>query len=640
MGANLATHTGWYFGIKQGLEPDNVQLVNGPTGLRMRGSLGPSGGSGTLTLADGSSVAFDVEPARGDAGLYDFEDAANLVGFIRANDGMTAGSSILRVAGTGLATTAPTTTSTAVTIAPTSPTPLPATTVITTVVPTIPLVIDAGARIVTAVPITSADKRVITRSGPVVIFMMHGMADSLGLAPAGARDDFANCAGPKDTAFYGRCEWGQDFLPALFGSPDARAQLTALDGSDVTGDQFLHAMENVRGSDLPDENLGHRLAGDCVADPELAEKVDGNFAKHFVAAGPLNSSSQIALAKLRGIPPTPPPVAAMVTWRDPTRGLVFSGRRVTRQIYAALRWYESTYQVTPGVILLGQSFGGLASRFMLSRPDPATLLGNETLNHERIGLCKEDLAKMDYVRDRTLYLVTLATPHEGSALAEWGPPVLDALRSVGTELRSGVANSSLAKVMKGAATIASVVDVGLEPTLTTSLVSSIDGFLPQLETARALLDMQLKRMEQQNANTLSPSARAVPRPRRSSARRRRSFPSTPRSRDRRGATPSTAPTSSKASGGTRPSARRRAGGSSRRCSSRTCERASSSPRASVTRRCHPTRSTAPSSTGERGSSMRHPPPSSWRRSSRLTSRPSFAPSLRGSSASSVATRTP
>jgi len=283
IGDALPTHTGWYFGVKQGAIGENIQLVNGPSGLRMRGSLDGAGGSGVLTLADASEVPFTVEPARGDAGLYDYEDAADLVGFIRANDGTTAGNSVASVSGVGVATGIGTTTSTPVTVAPPGTSaPPPTTPPPTTTQPIIPVVIDGGTRTVVTTPVVNADKRVITRSGPVVVFLMHGMADNLGMAPTGAKDDFENCAGPKDSPFYGRCEWGQDFLPGLFGSANVRAQLTALDGSDATGGQFIKAMVDVRAPDLPDENLGHRLNGDCIADPEVADKVDERFAKHFV----------------------------------------------------------------------------------------------------------------------------------------------------------------------------------------------------------------------------------------------------------------------------------------------------------------------------------------------------------------------
>src|SRR5690606_6956834 len=133
-----------------------------------------------------------------------------------------------------------------------------------------------------------------------------------------------------------RCEWGQDVIPGIFGSANVRAQVTALDGSDATGDEFIKSMANVR--DLPDENLGHTLVGDCVSDPAKPPVVDGRWARHFVTPGPLRSNQRLSIASFGGTP-VPPKLAAFVTWRDPTRGLVFSGRRVTRQIYAALKWY-------------------------------------------------------------------------------------------------------------------------------------------------------------------------------------------------------------------------------------------------------------------------------------------------------------
>jgi hypothetical protein len=500
IGDKLRTHTGWYYGVKQGVIGENIQVVNGPSGLRLRGSLDAFGGAGVLTLADASEVAFTVEPARGEAGLFDYEDAGDFVGFIRANDGSTAGSSTSRITTVGVATTTVTPVVSSVTAAPTSPPPTTPTGTVT-LPPTLPVTVDNGLRLVITTPILKPENRIIRRSGPVVVFLMHGMADNLGMAPAGAQDDFINCAGVKDTPFYGRCEWGQDFLPGLFGTANVRGQLTALDGSDATGDQFIRAMQNVR--DLPDENLGHAVgAGDCVTDPQNAERVDPRFAKQFITPGPLPAASQFATAASLGLPPVPPQIAAMVTWRDSTRGLVFSGRRVTRQIYAALRWYENTYKITPGVILLAQSFGGLATRFMLSKPDPAMLTA-ET-NREGTALCTEDLAKMDYVRDRTLFLVTIATPHEGSYLAEWGPPVKDALRSLLAELAQSVANSPLAKTLRLMATLSTLINVNLTPTLTESVASSINGFVPQLDSAPALLDMRLKLMERQNLTTLSP----------------------------------------------------------------------------------------------------------------------------------------
>ena len=56
IGDDRLTHTGWYYGVKQPVLGDNVQLVNGPAGLRIRASLSTVGGSGVLTLADASTL--------------------------------------------------------------------------------------------------------------------------------------------------------------------------------------------------------------------------------------------------------------------------------------------------------------------------------------------------------------------------------------------------------------------------------------------------------------------------------------------------------------------------------------------------------------------------------------------------------
>lgn len=499
LGDERPTHTGWFTGIKQGAVGENVQLVNGPSGYNIRAALTSEGGAGVLTLADGVELGFRVEPARGDAGLYDYEDASTVVGFIRANDGATAGSfTSLTGASSGIATGPNTPKSASVSTTSATPTTARPSSIASTARQ--PVVLDGTPQVVVTERIATPISRVVTRSGPVVVFLMHGMADNIGMAPPEARDNFEECSGTKNTPFYGRCEWGQDVLPGIFGTSNVRAQLTALDGSDATGDQFIRAVQDLR--DLPDENLGHRMTGDCVADPEKEDVVDPRFAKHFIAPGALKPTSLPSSATQLGAVPKPPPIAAFTTWRDPTRGLVFSGRRLTRQVYAALRWYEQTYRVTPGVILLAQSFGGLASRFMLSAPDPRSL--NATTNREGVTLCKEDLAKMSYVRDRTLYLLTLATPHEGSYLAEWGPPVKSTLQAVLAELRQGLSRSPLAAVIRAISTLSTVINTNMRPNLLEAAIDGIDGLLPQLDSASALLEMQLARMVEHNRTTISP----------------------------------------------------------------------------------------------------------------------------------------
>lgn len=491
---SFATHTGWYFGTRKGA---GVALVNANNGLRVDGELAEGGGSGTLTLADGTQVPWTVEPARGEAGLYDYEDAANLVGFIRANDGAAAGNAAVRVGAAGPATGVGTGGSSPVRPVPTPPPPPPATPTPPPPTQTAPpnVSFDNGGtpRTVPTAPVTKANDRVVKRSGPVVVFLVHGMSDNIGTKTAKDVDELTNgeCNARRDTPLYGRCEWGQDFLPGLFGVASGGATLYNMAGQDVSGDKIL---TDPRTRPLIDENVGKTMNGECVKDTNQDEKHDPEIAKHFIIGGAKDGS----MPKL--VKNAPPLLSAFVTWRDSTRGMVFSGRRVTRQIYAALRWYEEQFNVTPGVILVTQSFGGLASRFMLSRPDPAALTG--LFNQENVKLCKEDLAKMDYVRDRTLFLTTLATPHEGSYLAELVDPIKQNLAKTLESLKNLTELTKLSTVINlmDALFRALVPDA---PDLRQVFIDSIEAALPIFQTG-ALTDMRLATMEKFNLGILAP----------------------------------------------------------------------------------------------------------------------------------------
>ena len=480
---NLATHTGWFFGLRSS---DDIQLVNANNNLRVDGTLDDAGGSGTLTLTDGRTVAWAAEAARGEAGLFDFEDDAQLIGFIRDNDGRTAGNSVLRV-GTGVATGPNTPISSPVSPAPSgTTTTTPSGTITTTNTSVIVGVPSTGSstKFVPLNPIQEPDKRVITRSGPVVVFLAHGMSDNIGTPVSGDQEDPIACSGPRDTPFYGRCEWGPDFLPGLFGTTDVTAQLFNLAGQNVSGEAFVGDPSNRMEFD---ETMGLSMEGECAKNPDDPKTLDPKTAQHFIVANLPKSKS-------------PPPLAAFVTWRDSTRGLVASGRRLTRQVFAALHWYEVTYGVTPGVIFVGQSFGGLASRFLLSAPDPATLV--DKLNVEKTKICKEDLAKMNYIRDRTLYLLTLATPHEGSYLAEAGIPAKDFLQSLADDLASGIAESQLGRVYAALRTLSTL--VGIEILNIEELAREASLALVALFDTPALRDLQLDSMAAFNQGPLSP----------------------------------------------------------------------------------------------------------------------------------------
>ena len=308
---------------------------------------------------------------------------------------------------------------------------------------------------------------------------------------------------------------------------------------------------------LIDENLGitARDARGCVTDPAAVETYDPRAALHFVTAGPPD-------------PHRAPPLSVFVTWRDSTRGLVESARRVTNQSYAALRWYETQYKQAPKVIFLVQSFGGLATRFILSNP-PADVFDTPLLNADRIPICSEEHTKMDYLRDRTVFALTLATPHEGSYMAEWGSrrKTSSGPRSPTSRVRSAVPTPSPGSCARSTPICRSSSAIRLVslPAPASSWRGSIAS-----STARRCATCGSRRCGRSTWGPYPPSAPAAPAARRSRARATRSSRSTRLSGVPRAAAPSTRRNSSRASIATRPSARRRRAGSSTRCSSPTC----------------------------------------------------------------------
>ncbi len=79
------------------------------------------------------------------------------------------------------------------------------------------------------------------------------------------------------------------------------------------------------------------------------------------------------------------------------------------QMYELYQHLRQTLGEEPQLILLAHSMGGLVGRYLLSNPevsDPTFALDDETRK------------QADFLRDRTLYLVTLSTPHTGSLAAD------------------------------------------------------------------------------------------------------------------------------------------------------------------------------------------------------------------------------
>lgn len=482
VGAKPAERTAWFFGAG-GRDAGAIPPLTSADGLVLDGRVDGDVARGTLRLADGQVLPWKAEPARKGAGLYESEDALALTGLVVTNDGRMAGNARLRV--DGLAGIGPLDGSVSVRVpGGVPPTGSP------TVVVTFP--VGTAIRTLPLVPVRSPARKTITSPSPTVMFLVHGMSDKTAQLTV-TREDPVKCEGFLDTPFYSRCEWGIDFIPGLFGLAENRAgTLFNLRGQDVSGMRYLDTPAN---RPLIDETLGitARDARGCVTDPNAVETYDPRAAAHFVTAGVPD-------------PNRPPPLSVFVIWRDSTRGVVESGRRVTSQAYAALRWYETQYRTAPKVIFLTQSFGGLATRFLLSNPPRATF-DTPLLNADRIPICPEERAKMDYLRDRTVYALTLATPHEGSYMAEWGQPPKDFLRGAIAGL-DGVlaAPNPLADLIRsvddGLATLVGA-PAGVVETARRGL-----GELDSLLDSPALRDMKLATMRAYNLGPLSPDRAA------------------------------------------------------------------------------------------------------------------------------------
>jgi hypothetical protein len=508
-GPALATHTGWFFGVPRvDGEGQVIPKLRSAGGLELEGRITGETASGTLTLVDGETVSWSARAAEGGGGLYQAEDTLALTGLVVANDGRTAGNARLNTGvvsgGATAPTTTPTTTATTTTTRPTTTTTRPTTTAPTTSVAVavsgaapanatdaVNVTFPAGG-VTTTVPlqpVLDPARKTIARNGHAVVFLVHGMSDKI--TPEPPAPQLPACDGLRNTPFYSRCEWGADFIPGLFGNnPATNNSLFTLAGDEASGSRYLELGRNVP---LVDERLGitARAANGCQADPLQQPGPLGREAAHHFVTTP------------RPVRGTPPKLSVFATYRESTDGVVASGHRIANQVYAALKWYEQEYQITPAVYFVVQSFGGLATRFLLSNP-ARPVYNTPLLNADRVFVCPEDHAKMDYLRDRTVLAQTLATPHEGSYLSEWGEDGKDRLRNAARNLRTNIGNSPLAAALRLIDEGIAQIPGGPPPlNLVGQAQGVIDGFLAWLDTP-ALRDMKLATMTAFNLGPLSP----------------------------------------------------------------------------------------------------------------------------------------
>ncbi|MBL8937484.1 MAG: hypothetical protein JNM69_23180 [Archangium sp.] len=462
------TRTGWFatgFESAEAVEEGALVSVSSASGHTLENAVVErSQVTGSIRFADGTVAPFVAERAdpRTAAGLYDTTSSEGQAGLIITNDLEAAGAATA-ISGTDVA---PTRAQVQV-VGTLVGTPSPPT--VTVSVPNL--------SVTTLTPVVPAQQSV-TATSPTLVILVHGMSHPV--------DSQLRLV---DTPEYSRGEWSVDFLRGLLGAaPNTAPPLFS----------FLRPF-----SDAEYLTVGAPFPS-TLTDATVTS--NAGLPANFVTAVPVD----VTPAPLGQTPriPRPPPISAFITYRDSGAGLVESGQRIANQAYLALRWYEQTFKKTPRLVFVTQSFGGVTSRFVLSAPLTAELT-NARVPFDGVTLTAEDLRRMIYVRDRTMSLVTLGTPHEGSFLADVGVPAQMALQDVATGLENQVAPNSEAGRFGASLRIAANIfpDLTDEAVTTNAALTAAREGLAEVQrrlNGRALRDLQHPFWERVNQGPLHP----------------------------------------------------------------------------------------------------------------------------------------
>ncbi|MFV2090049.1 MAG: hypothetical protein ACC642_05290, partial [Pseudomonadales bacterium] len=99
-----------------------------------------------------------------------------------------------------------------------------------------------------------------------------------------------------------------------------------------------------------------------------------------------------------------PDLSVMITFRDGSENLPDQGRAAINQVYDQYQQYFGDFETQPEIIFVGHSFGGIVSRFIMNAP--------------RKYLSPELADKALFLRERTRYIIAVATPHDGSPISD------------------------------------------------------------------------------------------------------------------------------------------------------------------------------------------------------------------------------
>jgi hypothetical protein len=228
---------------------------------------------------------------------------------------------------------------------------------------------------------------------PRIVVLLHGM--------------LVNAGDPGRLAT-GRGYWSFEFVQGILGG-GRRAELVTLAGTRVRShDEWVAEAEALPGA-ISEDAAGYAFAA--------------------LPAGRTDSRDLLELSPIAA--PTradepPPALSVMITARDASVGLLRQTQQASIQIEMLVRWFRGRYadyfdrgcRCEPELVLVGHSMGGLVSRVLMTNP---TLDPRDTAqNPDGVVWSRAERRAMDFLRDRTVFVATLGTPHDGTLFADRG----------------------------------------------------------------------------------------------------------------------------------------------------------------------------------------------------------------------------
>lgn len=276
----------------------------------------------------------------------------------------------------------------------------------------------AATMVLTAIPASVAAQA--TPPAPVftmspyrsrLVVLIHGITSE----PWQARDEHIG------ETMHGRHYWGEDFIRGLMGTTD-QSQMNVVQPMDTVDNTIAHYVNplgswNVNWSEY---NNDGKTSGSTLA-PIVIPRASGLW---FPGTVIRNRTVILDTLSKQSVQSPNPSTSVMVTFRQGAKHLMPQVGQAVDQIYNT---YMKTYgnlpvDRQPQLYLVGHSFGGIIARAIAANPTGGDLWGNKLTALQR--------QRADFIRQRTVLITTMGTPHNGTPTPDLTQDISRYLRTV------------------------------------------------------------------------------------------------------------------------------------------------------------------------------------------------------------------